>query len=333
MNVCSADSCIVNDKSKDREKRKIVCAGPGCSKEFHTRCIGRPKVSDKELNNMFFLCTRCETYLSYSADMSRKSIMSEMDCKIKELKESLFKVIDEKITSECSKISARTNCRIDSISKSFGEKIEELRSQTTQANTFALNFVHECDQRMKEMHDEMSKIKTHRSDELEEAKKSLKSIVGQVASLDLQKRKKHFVIRNFPENTCLIKGKCVSTPKDAVDAVAEALNINCDAFCVKDVHRIGKPREDGSARVLLVKADEKTVKRFLMNARFLKNAPHPLNRVFVQEDLPPEVNRKIAEMRKRAYEYRASNPGKTAFVRGKRLYIDGNLVDEVKLGL
>ena len=119
---------------------------------------------------------------------------------------------------------------------------------------------------------------------------------------------------------------------DAVDAVAEVLKIEGDTFRIKDVHRIGKPREDGRARALLINADEKTVKCFVMNARFLKDAPHPLNRVFVQEDLPLEASKKMAEMRKSTFEYRSRNPGRTAFVRGKRLFIDGNLVDEVKLG-
>lgn len=329
-NDCFADSCVINDKSKEREKRKIVCASPGCLKEFHAACIGRQKASDKELNNIFFVCTRCETYLSYSADIAKKNIMSEIDSKINDLKKSLYQAIDEKIGLEFSRISTQTNTLIDASTQRFGEKIDGLRIQVTEANDFVLNTLQEKHKKMKQIEEEMSNVKSHCLNEINEAKASLKVIASQVASLDSRKRKKAFLIKNFPENTNSVNGKCITSCQDAVDAVAEALKLEARTLHLKDAYRIGKVREDGRPRMIFVKASEKTVKLFLSKARFLKHASYPLNRVFVQEDLPPEVNIKLAEMRKRAFEHRTNNPGQMAFVRGKKLFIDGNLVDEAK---
>ena len=330
MNECSADTCIINDKSKEREKRKIFCASPGCSKDFHTACIGRPKVSDKELNMLFFVCTRCETYLSYSADIAQKTIMNKIDTKMNELEKSLLQTINEKINFECSKISAQTNTLIDSFKRCFEEKIEELKSKSTATNNFVKDSLQDKDKKVKQLQDEFLVVKSHCQNELNEAKAAFKIIAHQVASLDSRKRKKAFLIKNFPENTSSLNGKSISSCQDAVNVIAEALDLEDKLSDIKDAYRIGKPRRDGRPRNIFVKAAEKTVKLFLVKARSLKQAPHPLNRIFIQEDLPPEVNAKLAQMRKRAYEYRTSNPGCEAFVRGKRLFIDGNVVEEVK---
>ena len=198
MNDCSSETCMINDKSKEREKRKVVCASPGCLKEFHTLCIGRPKVSDKELNNMFFVCTRCETYLSYSADIARKTIMMEIDLKIDELKKSLHHKFDTKINLECSKISAQTNALIDSFTHRFEGRLEDLRSQATEANDLVRGLILEKDTKVNEMQDEISSLKSHCLGEINQAKVSFKSIANQVALLDSQKRKKTFLIKKFP---------------------------------------------------------------------------------------------------------------------------------------
>ena len=42
------------------------------------------------------------------------------------------------------------------------------------------------------------------------------------------------------------------------------------------------------------------------------------------------MSRKLAELRKRAYEHRTNNPGEKAFVKDKKLYMNDMVVDEVK---
>ena len=50
---CSGEPCVVNEKSKDREKRLMSCNNPGCNKRFHVTCAGHAKVSDRDLSKIF----------------------------------------------------------------------------------------------------------------------------------------------------------------------------------------------------------------------------------------------------------------------------------------
>ena len=167
------------------------------------------------------------------------------------------------------------------------------------------------------------------SKDLDELRSNCNYMMMQFNHFDSRKRRKSFIIRNFPENACTIKGKVVSTCKDAVDSIAECLDINEELVRVKEACRIGRRRDDGKPRLIMVKACENTVSQFLRKSSQLKQCEAPLNRVFLQEDLPPHVTKKLSEMRQRAYQFRAENPGEEAYVKGKRLYIKGVVVDEI----
>ena len=156
-----------------------------------------------------------------------------------------------------------------------------------------------------------------------------KIIEDQLVALDSGSRKSSFIIRNFPEGDCMVDGKFLESAHDAVTVVAEALGIPEEVKEVKEAFRLGKMRPNGRNRLIMVKTTEKTVKAFLRKARTLKQREAPLNKVFLHEDLPPVVTKKLAEMRKRAHEHRIQHPNEEAFVKNKKLYLNGVIVDEI----
>ena len=166
--------------------------------------------------------------------------------------------------------------------------------------------------------------------EMVSVKESLLSMGAKISEFDNMRRKKTFLIRNFPENTQTINGQPVSSCEDAVLSIAEAIGLDKAMIYMKECFRLGKPHNGDKRRLILVKANEKTVKLFLQNARRLKGAGNPLNEVYIQENLPPEMTKKLADMRKKAFEHRKSHPGEKAYVANKKLYINGTVVEEAK---
>ena len=73
----------------------------------------------------------------------------------------------------------------------------------------------------------------------------------------------------------------------------------------------------------MVKTSERVARLFLSKARLLKKAETLLCNVFLQEDLLPEINKKLIDMRRKAYEHRMKNPGEEAYMKDKKLYING----------
>ena len=188
---------------------------------------------------------------------------------------------------------------------------------------------------------------TARVEELEEEKEVLKqqhlmttkdqtllrlmydTIESRFVALDSKNRNNTFIIRNFPEDECIVDGKQVKSTREAVTAVAEALGLNELMEEVSDTFRLGNARESRGRRLIMVKTTEKTSRAFLRKARNLKNTEFLLDQVYIQENLPPLVNKRLAEMRKRAYEHRKSHPGEEAFVKNKKLFLNGIVVDEI----
>ena len=65
--------------------------------------------------------------------------------------------------------------------------------------------------------------------------------------------------------------------------------------------------------------------------RVISRVHSPHWTVFLQDDLPFEVNKRLAEMRKQAFDHRSQNPGESAYVKNMKLYINNVVVDEIKL--
>lgn len=325
---CCAEPCIVNDKSKERDKRIIDCSSPGCVKSFHVSCIGQAKTSDKDLQNLFFVCLRCESYLNYGAEIARKSFIKVLDDKLDSLKQSIYDTIDEKIRSEGEKLLQQSQLVSQSMAKEFDEKLDEVRKLATEANDFTLALIKENNEKVAKFQADFQTHPSRDSIETDELKVSVKTMQEKLNSLDLKKRKKSFIIKHFPEKPCSVKGKRISTCDEAVSAIAQVLGLESETKNIKDSYRLGKVRDNGT-RPILVKSSEKTTRLFLSKSKLLKDADQPLNRVFIQEDLPATANKKLADMRKRAYDHRRNHPSEKAYVKNKKLYINDVVVDEV----
>ena len=212
----------------------------------------------------------------------------------------------------------------------FHDELEDVKSQATNANDFVLSLLKEKERKVECVQADLKSLESNFLRNMNEVKLAFTSMQNQIAFHDLRQRKKSFVIRNFPEKACVVKGRSISSCEDAVEVVAQALGLENECKNIKNVYRLGKMRADHRPRLIMVKASEKTVNLFLRKARLLKQAGAPLNRVFVQENLPPDVSEKLASMRKRAYEHRQNHPGEEAFVKNRKLFINGTAVDEAK---
>lgn len=327
--VCSAEPCVVSVKSKDREKRFIECNSPGCSKTFHALCIGHAKTPEKEINNLFFVCSKCKTFLEYSADIARTSILSDLDNKLDSFQRLILDKVEDRLKAECANLSRETKSLIDSFSSNINEKLNEVKLQANEANEFTLSLLRDKEKDFDVLKTDVNNQVESLTNELNVLRAHCNQIQKQFSNLDSKRRKKSFIIRNFPEDACNVKGKVVSTCEEALDSIIECLNINKDLIRIKAINRIGKKRDNGNPRLIAVRATENTVTQFLRRSRHLKQCDAPLNRVFLQEDLPTHVSKKLSEMRQRAYQFRTDNPGGEAYVKGKRLYINGVVVDEV----
>jgi len=170
--------------------------------------------------------------------------------------------------------------------------------------------------------------------EMNAIRSQYKAVNDQLISLDLRKRKESFIVRNCPETSIHSSNfnytdKSGPTCQEIVASIANVIGIPDAANNIREAFRLGKPRLDGKPRLIMVKAPERTCRLFLSRARHLKQAPSPFSQVFLQEDLPPEASRRLAEMRKKAYEHRLENPSEEAYVKNKKLYINGSVVDEI----
>ena len=324
-NECLAEPCIINERSKEREKRLLSCGSPGCRKLFHVACVGKAKVSDKELAGLFFVCLRCEAYLKYSADIARKSIMTELDIRLAALEKSIYQYIDQRFKKETDKLKLQLELKIDRSSKCLDEKLSELDGEVRDTIDSLSKRLEKSENDFSRLEFELKDLNAKHAHELNELKCTCNAVTNQVSSMDVQSRKKTFIIRNFPE-----RNNHSETSEDILATIARALNLECELMNVKQIHRLGKPRQDGRPRLLLVRTTERTAKMFLSRSSLLRHANRPLDKVYLQENLSVEASRKLAEMRKRAFYHRANNPGDEAFVRNKKLIINGSVVDELK---
>lgn len=328
--TCDSESCVIHGKSKEKLKRLISCASPGCSMQFHVACVGRAKLSDKELKSLFFICLRCETFLKYGADIAREGFIRELDQKLEILKQSLNETIDRKIQEECTRLEAHTDSLIESLSIRVDEKFEEVRAQFTTSNDFVQSTLASNKNAILATQSDLHALKDKCESEVSILKQQCKVLENQLTSLESGKRKESYIIRNFPENgeSRSHKGN-PSNCIEAVSSVANALGLTNEIRNVQDAFRLGKPRSDGKPRLILVRAPERTCSLFLRKSRLLKQAQPPLSSVYLQENLPYETRKQLMQMRRKAYVHRSEHPSDEAYVKNMKLYINGTVVEEI----
>ena len=166
-----------------------------------------------------------------------------------------------------------------------------MKRQMTDAHEFVLGLLKDKDEKIDALQSELQHFKVKCSGEIDGLRSTCVSIQNQMGSHELKRKKNSFIVRNFPEKECVIDGQSVSTSHQAVIAISRELKVEDEvALSIQEVFRLGKPRVDGKPRLIMVRTTERTTKLFLSKARLLKNATSPLNKVFLQEDLPREVN-------------------------------------------
>ena len=87
---------------------------------------GKNQISDKELASLFFVCLRCEAYLKYSADIARKSIMSELDTRLAAFEKSIYEYIDQRFKKETDELKLQIELKVDRSSKLLDKKLSDL---------------------------------------------------------------------------------------------------------------------------------------------------------------------------------------------------------------
>ena len=328
---CCGDPCIVHEKSKEKEKRFIECSSPGCTKKFHAVCIGHEKASGKELKRLFFVCLSCEDYLNYSAEIARKSLVADLDNRLDALKTSILETVDLKISRMKDSITQETKLLCDYLKVEFDRKLNDVSDRLNSETATADNLCGEKKVMTDFVKSEFDSFKQSYLTDIQSLHASCQHMSKNLNLLQMDKRKECFIIRNFPEKNITVNGSEVSNCKDAVRSIAKVLGLEDECQNIQNIQRLGKVTSDGKPRLMKVKSNANTSKLFLQNARKLKNAPWPLNKVFLQADLPIEVNRRLAEMRKRAFGHRNDYPDESAYVKNLKLYINDVVVDEIKL--
>lgn len=144
----------------------------------------------------------------------------------------------------------------------------------------------------------------------------------QQAKQDLLKRQKNFIVKGVPESATNLEASVLD--------VAAKINVTLDNK-IKSVFRLGKIRDDGSSRPILVKSCSSKSREMLTNAKKLREIGGKYEKVYIDRDLPPVLAKELGILRKRAYDWRKDHPDDTAYVKNGKLFINKVEVDQVKL--
>ena len=230
---------------------------------------------------------------------------------------------------ENNKIMEQTQSLLRVSMDDMNTKLSDLQGKAEEANEFVLSAINAYEKSVKSLEIAMETLTRKCESDHESLKVLCNTTEGQLVAIDCNSRKSSFVIRNFPEEECKIGEEVVKTPGEAVSVIAHALGLGEHLSEVRESFRLGKVRQTKGRRLIMVRATESTAKAFLKKARMLKQCGSLLNRVYLHEDLPPMISKRLAEMRKRAYEHRSNHPNEEAYVKDKKLFINGVVVDQI----
>lgn len=111
VSACNASVKCVYEKFKEKPKycRILECQSPGCEKTFHAGCIGYERKSDADLNNLYFLCTKCSDYISQTTQMIEIALNNAITKLKKEIYDEIVFAKKEIIEAVVSKNSNEKN--------------------------------------------------------------------------------------------------------------------------------------------------------------------------------------------------------------------------------
>ena len=116
--------------------------------------------------------------------------------------------------------------------------------------------------------------------------------------------------------------------KNCLSITTQITGVNVDKKSL--FFRLGKPRQDISARPILVKSTEDCAADMMRSTKKLKTASATFKKAFIDKDYPPEIANALSKLRKKAFDHRQTHPNCTTSVRNGKLYFDGIVVDQLK---
>lgn len=137
-------------------------------------------------------------------------------------------------------------------------------------------------------------------------------IKKQLVMMETELKRKNFIIKGICEES--------DAQLTAAKVIKEIINLDLDPSKI-NAFRLGKQiTSGGRPRPILVK-DLDQAQVIIRNAKKLRQNP-AYKKVFIDRDLPVEIAKATANLRKRAYEWRRDNPADNAYVKRGVLFIN-----------
>ena len=329
----STSSCMICEESLDEVDIKMKCEG--CENWLCLRCS---KVSLQVfqamrsglLGSFPFMCQYCKSNLPHmrsltkSFDQMRDSneerlkliesrlsriedtVDDKIDSKIEQAKEDLFGQVSQQIQQNNTTLHEAKEEIIGQVSQEIQPKIEKAIKEALDSDNRK-----EIKEAVKDTYEEHKKTGqatgstpispgTHQK-QVDQAVTTLASELQ-----DREKRRNNLVIYNAPESESQLKDERVRHDvKLLTEMCTESLKVKVEVDDVQSATRIGKPRQEGKPRPLIVTMKDYSLKdRIFKNLPKLKDTPH--NTISIAHDMTKmeraQNSKVLAEAKKLAEE-------------------------------
>jgi len=172
----------------------------------------------------------------------------------------------------------------------------------------------------------------------DEIKKNKQVIVNQ--QLDIEKneernRANNLMIFNLPESEVKSGNTLLKTDADKIALIAGSTGVDLNPHDVVSAYRVGK-KTSNNARPLKVVLKNKELKhRALRKRKDVAQSSFLYNtfgvRVYINPDVSFLVQRELHRLRQSLKEIKTKDPESKVFIRSGALFLDGTVIDEVKV--
>jgi hypothetical protein len=289
--VCSDQSC---NKPKQRKgSRGIDCGGHGCLRTFHVSCVGLKHLSDKDLADKFFLCSKCKAFLDFGDELASKDV----GLKLEQFRESILEEVNTQLevirNSIYIKVGTTTN-------------LIKLLNRTQDGMQLKLTAVEAEIKLLKSRADNLpQKVDTNKGRSLQHnvvfAEQQANLITYAVrAEKAREDRMLNIRVRGFPEP---VPSNIDDDKRAFVNMRSTSLSIDIkDSIQVKRVGKVIGTRP----RILVVTLENANQRRsVLKNACRLKDAPG-FNLIYIDRDYTRAEETEQFALRKRCRELNAN---------------------------
>ena len=273
--VCKED---VLDEPQTYEEKSIECEC--CLKWFHSNCgqLEENKFNAITTLDLHWYCPACENG-SKRLKQHIVKIESEQGTMKKELEELKTKV-EESEKNILENINTNLNQMIDERIELKLQQLQQLQPQQPQPA---------------ETSPTTSRVK-------------IASVVNATLTEreEIQKRKLNLVIHNLPEPT----GEEETETSLLKTLIEEKLQID-DEITIKDITRLGNPRDDDSPRLLKIELETLSMKRKILSCAIkLRNIPEndTFAKVYVKPDLTKKQQTESKNLKEKLDQWRIDHP-------------------------